>query len=74
MRKGGCRVGKTLREVIGRRDSIGDISVGDTVRIKASGHIGRVEDIGRHGLLDISGTLGVYSPAEVEVVDKKETA
>ena len=43
------------------------------MRIKSSGHIGKVEDIGRHGLLDISGTLGVYSPAEVEVVDKKET-
>lgn len=65
-------MGKTLREVIGRRDSIGDISVGDTVRIKASGHIGRVEDIGRHGLLDIQGTWGVYDPSQVEVLDKKE--
>lgn len=65
---------KTLREVMGLRDSYGDIRLGDTVRIKASGHIGKVEAIGRYGLLAIQGCWGVYSPAEVEVVDKKETA
>ena len=65
---------KTLREIMGYRDSYGDIRLGDTVRIKASGHIGKVEAIGRYGLLAIQGCWGVYSPAEVEKVDKKTTA
>ena len=63
---------KTLREIMGLRDSIGDIRLGDTVRIKASGHIGKVDAIGKHGLLAIQGCWGVYSPDEVEIVDKKE--
>ena len=58
---------KALREIMGLRDSIGDIKLGTVVRIKASGHIGRVMGIGRHGLLDIQGTLGVYSQSEVEI-------
>lgn len=65
---------KTLREVMGLRNRVGDIEVGTVVRIKSNGHIGKVVGIGRHGLLDISGTLGVYHPSQVEIVDKKETA
>ena len=65
---------KTLREIMGLRDSIGDIRLGDTVRIVRGGHVGRVEMIGQHGLLKISGIWGVYAPWEVEKVDKKITA
>ena len=65
---------KTLREVMGLRDSYGDIKLGDMVRIKTSGHVGKVEAIGRHGLLAIQGIWGVYGPWEVEIVDKKITA
>lgn len=65
---------RTLREIMGLRDSIGDIRLGDTVRIKASGHIGKVDAIGKHGLLAIQGCLGVYLPSQVEVIDKKITA
>ena len=65
---------KTLREVMGLRDSIGDIKRGDMVRIIHSGHVGRVDFIGQHGLLAISGTHGVYASWEVEKVDKKITA
>lgn len=61
---------KTLREIMGRRDSIGNIKIGDTVRIKYTGHTGRVMDIGRYGLLDVQGVLGVYHPTEVEVVNE----
>jgi hypothetical protein len=67
-------VTKTLREVMGLRDSYGDIRIGDTVRIINSGHTGRVEAIGQYGLLKISGAFGVYAPWEVEKVDKKITA
>ena len=63
---------KTLREVMGLRDSYGDIRIGDTVRIVSGGHVGKVEAIGRYGLLAIQGCWGVYSPAEVEKVDKKQ--
>lgn len=62
---------KTLREVMGLRDSMGDIKLGDTVRIKSNGRIGKVEQIGRYGLMTISGAWGAYSPAEI---DKKITA
>ena len=62
---------KTLRDVMGLRDSYEGIKLGDTVRIKSSGYVGRVKAIGRHGLLDIQGCWGVYGPAEVEIVDKK---
>jgi len=62
---------KTLREIMGYRDSYGDIRLGDTVRIKASGHVGKVEQIGKHGLLKISGVFGVYASWDVEKVDKK---
>ena len=62
---------KTLREIMGLRDSIGDIKLGDTVRIKTTGYVGKVQAIGRHGLLDIQGCWGVYGPAEVEKIDKK---
>ena len=65
---------KTLREVMGLRDSYGDIKIGDEVRIINSGHVGKVELIGQHGLLAISGTHGVYAHWEVEKVDKKITA
>ena len=65
---------KTLREVMGLCDSYGDIRLGDTVRIIASGHVGVVRQIGQNGLLDISGTIGVYACWEVEKVDKKITA
>jgi len=65
---------KTLREVMGLRDSYGDIKLGDEVRIISGGHVGRVEMIGQHGLLKISGIWGVYAPWEVEKVDKKITA
>jgi len=64
---------KTLREVMGLRDSYGDIKLGDEVRIISGGHVGRVEMIGQHGLLKISGIWGVYAPWEVEKVDKKIT-
>jgi len=64
-------VSKTLREVMGLRDSYGDIRIGDTVRIVSGGHVGRVEMIGQHGLLKISGIWGVYGHWEVEIVDKK---
>lgn len=70
MWKGWWKMSKTLREAMGLRDSIGDIEVGTTVRIKSSGHIGRVMGIGRHGLLDIQGTWGVYSPSEVEIKEE----
>lgn len=63
---------KTLREVMGLRDSYGDIRIGDTVRIVSGGHVGRVEMIGQHGLLKISGIWGVYGHWEVEKVDKKQ--
>jgi len=65
---------KTLRETMGLRDSYGDIRLGDTVCIISGGHVGRVEMIGQHGLLKISGIWGVYAPWEVEKVDKKITA
>ena len=67
---------KTLRETMGLRDSIGSIRLGDIVRIKATGYIGKVDAIGRHGLLAIQGCWGVYSPEEVEIVKegKKITA
>ena len=65
---------KTLRETMGLRDSYGDIKLGDEVRIISGGHVGRVEMIGQHGLLKISGAFGVYASWEVEKVDKKETA
>jgi len=65
---------KTLREIMGLRDSIGDIRIGDEVQIINSGHVGKVEQIGKHGLLKISGVFGVYASWEVEKVDKKETA
>ena len=65
---------KTLREIMGLRDSYGDIRIGDTVRIIASGHIGKVELIGQHGLLSISGAIGPFAPWEVEKIDKKITA
>jgi hypothetical protein len=61
---------KTLREIMGMRDSIGNIRIGDTVRIKCNGHTGRVMGIGRYGLLDVQGVLGVYHPTEVEVVNE----
>ena len=67
-------MGKTLREIMGLRDSYGDIKLGDEVRIISGGHVGRVEMIGQHGLLLISGIHGVYASWEVEKVDKKETA
>ena len=66
--------GKTLREIMGCRESFGDFRIGDMVRIIASGHIGKVELIGQHGLLSISGAIGPFAPWEVEKVDKKETA
>jgi len=56
---------------MGLRDSYGDIRIGDTVRIVSGGHVGRVEMIGQHGLLKISGIWGVYGHWEVEIVDKK---
>jgi len=59
---------------MGLRDSYGDIKRGDMVRIIHSGHVGRVDFIGQHGLLAISGTHGVYAHWEVEKVDKKITA
>ncbi len=65
---------KTLNEIFGMRDSIGDIKVGTMVRIKANGHIGKVDAIGRYGLLAIRGTWGVYGPWEVEIVEKEKTA
>ena len=65
---------RTLREVMGLRDSYGDIKIGDEVQIINSGHVGKVEQIGQHGLLKISGVFGVYAYWEVEIVDKKETA
>jgi len=65
---------KTLREAMGLQDSIGNIKLGDTVRIKATGHIGKVEAIGRYGLLAIQGCWGVYHPSQVEILDKKITA
>jgi len=65
---------KTILDVLGLRESFGEIQIGDTVRIKTTGYIGRVKAIGRYGLLDIQGCLRVYSPAEVEIVDKKITA
>lgn len=33
---------KTLREIMGYRDSYGDIRIGDTVRVKMNGHVGRI--------------------------------
>ncbi len=65
---------KTLREIMGYRDSYGDIRIGDTVRIIASGHVGKVEQIGKHGLLKISGVFGIYAYWEVEKLDKEKTA
>lgn len=65
---------KTLREIMGYRDSIGDIKIGDTVRLIANGHVGRVEMIGQHGLLKISGIFGIYAYWEVEKLDKEKTA
>ena len=65
---------KTLRETMRLRDSYGDIKIGDEVQIINSGHVGRVDFIGQHGLLAISGTHGVYASWEVEKVDKKITA
>lgn len=62
---------KTLREVMGLMDHIDDIKLGDTVQIINSGHIGKVEQIGKHGLLKISGAFGIYARWEVEKVDKK---
>jgi len=56
---------------MGLRDSIGDIKIGDEVQIINSGHVGKVEQIGKHGLLKISGVFGVYASWEVEKVDKK---
>jgi hypothetical protein len=68
-------VAKTLRNAMGLRDSFGDIKIGDTVRIVASGHVGRVEIIGPHGLFVISGVHGVYAHWEVEkVLEKEKTA
>ena len=70
-----ARHGKTLREIMGLRDSIGDIRLGDTVRIVSGGHVGRVEMIGQHGLLSISGAIGPFAPWEVEkVIEKEKTA
>ncbi|NSW92764.1 MAG: hypothetical protein HPY74_19340 [Firmicutes bacterium] len=63
---------KTLREAMGLRDSIGNISVGDTVRIKANGRTGRVDAISKHGLLAIRGCCGVYTMPEVELVEKEK--
>lgn len=65
---------KPLRETMGLRESVGDIKLGDTVRIKSSGHIGRVAYIGRYGLLDVigSGSFGVYSPGQVDIIVDKE--
>lgn len=65
---------KTLRETMGLRDSIGSIRLGDIVRIKATGYIGKVDAIGRHGLLAIQGCWGVYHPSQVVILDKKITA
>lgn len=65
---------KTLLEAMGLQDSIGDIKLGVMVRVKTTGHIGRVKAIGRYGLLDIQGYLRLYSPEEVEILDKKITA
>lgn len=63
---------KTLREVMGFRDSIGDIKTGTVVRVKATGHIGKVKNIGRYGLLDIEGCFRTYHHEEVEIVEQKE--
>lgn len=63
---------KTLREVMGLRDSYGDIRIGDEVQIINSGHVGKVELIGQHGLLSISGAIGPFAPWEVEKVIEKE--
>ena len=68
-----ARHGKTLREIMGLRDSIGDIRIGDTVRIVSGGHVGRVEMIGQHGLLLISGIHGVYASWEVEKEKRLES-
>jgi hypothetical protein len=65
---------RTLREIMGLTDSFGDIRLGDTVQIINSGHVGKVEQIGQHGLLKISGAFGIYARWEVEKVDKKITA
>ena len=62
---------KTPLEDMGLRDSFGNIRLGDEVKIINSGHVGRVLQIGQHGLLNISGAFGVYAPWEVEIVDKK---
>lgn len=64
-------MGKTLREVMGLRDSYGDIKLGDMVRLIATGETGRVEAIGQHGLLKISGVYGIYAYWEVEKVQEK---
>jgi hypothetical protein len=68
------KANKTLNEAMGLRNSYGSISVGDTVRIIHSGHVGKIEFIGHRGLMIISGVYGAYAPWEVEKVDKKETA
>jgi len=65
---------KTLREIMGLRDSYGDIRLGDMVRLIATGETGRVEAIGQHGLLKISGIFGIYAYWEVEKLDKEKTA
>jgi len=65
---------KTLREAMGLQDSIGNIKLGDMVRVKTTGHIGKVKAIGRYGLLDIQGCMRLYTSAEIEKIDKKITA
>ena len=64
--------GKTLREIMGCRESFGDFQIGDMVRVITTGHVGRIDLIGPHGLISISGVIGVFAPDEVEKVPEKE--
>jgi|LSQX01.2.fsa_nt_gb hypothetical protein len=48
-----ARHGKTLREIMGCRESFGDFRIGDTVRIKSNGLTGKVMMIGRFGLVSL---------------------